>query len=530
MAPSSPSGIQATTDRPVAERSDVKGSDSPDGQFANLMAQFTRAPKATKAPEPTHSHPASLDKAPQAQSTTSRNDVGPARSTTPDEANPKASVPSGSQADIQAPKADDANAVTDAKTAKTDPGNPGTPLKDNQPSDDASAAVAGPLSALLPQGVIPTKDLAVETPSLLPAAGPEGGSLSKPGDATMQMAGAPSPAIPAQPGTGPLTEMEGPGKSGSAPDSSSLPVKPGTADSLQPDPQASPQIDPTQSKPQTQAQAVIAELASRMKGGSRPEGGVIPAETAGPSATVVVKSLKTADVQALALERVEAQPNPTAGPATANPQSAGSLGDDKSGAAQPSGSPESALSMLDALAAKSGGQVPTPVFHAPDGSALATTGLVPRAGDIPLVPIPTAPLAPAAQPSAPVAQIEGSLRWMLKGGAQEAELQLHPDSLGQVTIHLKVEGGEVHARLWVTEPASMQAVQEGRPHLEMALKEQGLQLGSFDLQQGHRPFQEPATTSPYLEPSFQEVAPARQEAPAALSTNILNSHHVELYA
>ena len=147
-----------------------------------------------------------------------------------------------------------------------------------------------------------------------------------------------------------------------------------------------------------------------------------------------------------------------------------------------------------------------------------------------MVPIPAVPLAPAAQPSAPVAQIEGSLRWMLKGGAQEAELQLHPDSLGQVTIHLKVEGGEVHARLWVTEPTSMQAVQEGRPHLEMALKEQGLQLGSFDLQQGHRPFQEASTAPSYPEPSFQESTPTRQEAPVSPSTSILNSHHVELYA
>jgi flagellar hook-length control protein FliK len=136
----------------------------------------------------------------------------------------------------------------------------------------------------------------------------------------------------------------------------------------------------------------------------------------------------------------------------------------------------------------------------------------------------------AARPSAPVAQVEGSLRWMLKGGIQEAQLQLHPDSLGQVTIHLKVVGSEVHARLWITEPGSVQAVQEGRPHLELALKEQGLQLGSFDLQQGHRPFQEPSTTPTFREPATPEALAARQEAPAALPTAILNPHHVELYA
>jgi hypothetical protein len=119
---------------------------------------------------------------------------------------------------------------------------------------------------------------------------------------------------------------------------------------------------------------------------------------------------------------------------------------------------------------------------------------------------------------------------MLKGGAQEARLQLHPESLGQVTIHLRVEGGEVHARLWVTEPASVQAVQEGRPHLEQSLRDQGLQLGSFDLQQGHRPFQEAPPP-----PTFRDRSPlaglaARQEAPATAAPSILNPHHVELYA
>jgi flagellar hook-length control protein FliK len=119
---------------------------------------------------------------------------------------------------------------------------------------------------------------------------------------------------------------------------------------------------------------------------------------------------------------------------------------------------------------------------------------------------------------------------MLKGGAQEAQLQLHPESLGQVTIHLRVEGGEVHARLWITEPGSVRAVQEGRPHLEQSLKEQGLQLGSFDLQQGHRPFQETPTAPAYREQAAPEATPARQEAPAAPLPSVLNPYRVEFYA
>jgi hypothetical protein len=119
---------------------------------------------------------------------------------------------------------------------------------------------------------------------------------------------------------------------------------------------------------------------------------------------------------------------------------------------------------------------------------------------------------------------------MLKGGAQEARLQLHPESLGQVTIHLKVEGGEVHARLWISEPASVQAVQEGRPHLEQSLREQGLQLGSFDLQQGHKPFQEAPSAPAFPGRALPAAATARQEAPATPAPSILNPHRVELYA
>ncbi len=169
-----------------------------------------------------------------------------------------------------------------------------------------------------------------------------------------------------------------------------------------------------------------------------------------------------------------------------------------------------------------------------DGASPAMLGTLQRAVEAPATIAPAAPSAPPqaapTPPSAPVLQVGGSVRWMLKTGAQEAQLQLHPDSLGQVTIHLKVEGGEVHAKLWVTEPASVQAVQEGRPHLEQALKEQGLQLGSFDLQQGHRPFQDTPAAPGTRERTLPEVVPARQEAPAAAPPPILNARHVELYA
>jgi hypothetical protein len=144
--------------------------------------------------------------------------------------------------------------------------------------------------------------------------------------------------------------------------------------------------------------------------------------------------------------------------------------------------------------------------------------------------LPAAPAAPPAMAAAPVAQVDSGMKWMLRNGAQEARLQLHPDSLGQVTIHLRVEGGEVHAKLWVSEPASVQAVQEGRPHLELSLKEQGLQLGSFDLHQGHRPFQDAATRPNPLPADTAPAIPARQERPAVIVPTLQNPHQIELYA
>jgi flagellar hook-length control protein FliK len=173
-----------------------------------------------------------------------------------------------------------------------------------------------------------------------------------------------------------------------------------------------------------------------------------------------------------------------------------------------------------------------PAFGSSEGALLAAASTLSRPVETAPAPAATtvATPAPAVPRSAPVLQVEGGLKWMLKGGAQEAQLQLHPDSLGQVTIHLKVEGGEVHARLWVTEPASAQAVQEGRPQLELALKEQGLMLGSFDLQQGHRPPQEAPSAPAFRNPTAPEAPAARQEAPSALPISILNPRRVELYA
>ncbi len=66
----------------------------------------------------------------------------------------------------------------------------------------------------------------------------------------------------------------------------------------------------------------------------------------------------------------------------------------------------------------------------------------------------------AARPTPIFAQVEGSIRWILQTKSQGAELQLHPEALGRMTIQLRVEGQEVHARLWASEPASLAVLQD----------------------------------------------------------------------
>lgn len=146
--------------------------------------------------------------------------------------------------------------------------------------------------------------------------------------------------------------------------------------------------------------------------------------------------------------------------------------------------------------------LPTPSLSAPTAASAKIEGAV---------------LPPA--PNAATPQLEAGVKWMLRTGTQEAQLQLHPESLGQVSIHLKVEGSSVHAKVWVAEAGSVQALQDGKAHLELSLRQQGLQLGSFDLQQGRQPaqrgFEAPASSAaasvsaapPGPEPALAPSAP-----------------------
>ncbi len=111
----------------------------------------------------------------------------------------------------------------------------------------------------------------------------------------------------------------------------------------------------------------------------------------------------------------------------------------------------------------------------------------------------------------PVLQVEGSIRWMIQNRHRGAELHLQPESLGRITIRITVEGTEVHARVWASEATTLPLLQEHRTHLEQALREQGLNLGSFDLNQGGRG---DASQEPHRSQANRPVSPLEgAEAP-----------------
>lgn len=183
-----------------------------------------------------------------------------------------------------------------------------------------------------------------------------------------------------------------------------------------------------------------------------------------------------------------------------------------------------------AMPAPVSSQGPAPVQ--PHAQATFTAPL-PNTLASPATPVQQA--APAAMAPHPAAiQVEGSIRWLLSRERAGAELQLHPESLGRVTIQLRVEGSEVHARVWATEPSTVPLLQEHRGHLEVSLREQGLSLGSFDLHQGQRggqPAPDPASWSgSATRMDASEGLESRQESPASLPSLSAHRGRLEVFA
>jgi len=145
----------------------------------------------------------------------------------------------------------------------------------------------------------------------------------------------------------------------------------------------------------------------------------------------------------------------------------------------------------------------------------------------------TLPSTPKAMAHPVLAQVDGTIRWILRKQEQGADLQLHPESLGKVQIKLTVEGQQVHAQVWASEPSTVPILREHLAFLDISLREQGLSLGQFQLQQGDR-HQEAAFAHRGSQTAFPDASPLRaeasQDAPRPSPVPLLGTYRIHVLA
>jgi flagellar hook-length control protein FliK len=160
-------------------------------------------------------------------------------------------------------------------------------------------------------------------------------------------------------------------------------------------------------------------------------------------------------------------------------------------------------------------------------------GAAPGASTATRVTAPSALDPTPARHENPMTQVDSTIKWMIKNQEQSAELQLHPENLGRVQVKLTVDGTEVHARLWASDSAALPILQEHRGALEESLRNQGLHLGSFDLQHGQQGQQTPLPRpEPALPPLTFQAGPAElgQEPPAPMAQVTTGTSRISIVA
>lgn len=136
-------------------------------------------------------------------------------------------------------------------------------------------------------------------------------------------------------------------------------------------------------------------------------------------------------------------------------------GDDAGGDARDGGRGESAVARQMSV----GPQPAAPMAHAPAGHP--ATAAEPQ-------PVP-ARLTPELGTQV-TNQIVQSLRTQVRGGIGEAVLRLKPEFLGEVTITIRLDRGQVDASVKAALPAVREWIEAQEPAVRQSLGEQGLSL------------------------------------------------------
>ncbi len=126
-----------------------------------------------------------------------------------------------------------------------------------------------------------------------------------------------------------------------------------------------------------------------------------------------------------------------------------------------------------------------------------------------------------------VDHVAHAVRTSLARGGMEVRLRLHPQSLGEVRVAVRWEGGLLTARLETTTPAARDTLEGGTQTLRASLQEQGIPLDRVSIavrpdvqshSQDHRssghtePWPEPGASPRHPEPSEEETSVGRLAA------------------
>lgn len=93
---------------------------------------------------------------------------------------------------------------------------------------------------------------------------------------------------------------------------------------------------------------------------------------------------------------------------------------------------------------------------------------------------PAPPSQPTAKPE-PLPQVVRGLALALRQGGGSVTMKMHPENLGTVTVRLRVDGGEVRARLETTEESARRLLMDSTDELRAALEARGLRVERIEV-------------------------------------------------
>jgi flagellar hook-length control protein FliK len=87
----------------------------------------------------------------------------------------------------------------------------------------------------------------------------------------------------------------------------------------------------------------------------------------------------------------------------------------------------------------------------------------------------------AIDPAALIEQVSGRIRTGIKGNGGEVRMRLHPESLGELRIEVRVDGGAVKANILTESAMVKDAVESSMPLLRQSLESHGLRVDQLSV-------------------------------------------------